>query len=455
MPSPRSKRPRSGRPTAGRWLPLLLVAACAGPPDRLATPPETARRDPYLIAPAIGYVETIDPVVAERLERAYRELMLGGSAGTALAVAQELRDHPGGGPVARVLAAQAYYAEGGCAEVVSQLESVVAEQPAYTAAQLLVGRCREQLGDLPGAATAYHSIATGNALAGARLTAIAPQARSVAVDRIRGWIAAGRIEEARQALDRMQQWAVADATTLSAVSELAGALGDRRLELEMVRRLARQGGAGRELLERQASLELDIGDAGAGLEILEELGRSHPDDPRLAERLDRARFAWRMTMLPDSVRELARSPELDRGQLAAMLYWVFPGVRYTRPAEPVIANDVLDHPHRTEIVRVVNLRLLAVDASLHAFRPGDPAERGDALGALLRILEAGGSGSCLGGSTLAPEMPFEATCELAARCGLLDEAADCLPEAVLSGDSALEMAQRAARDLERRGAGGR
>lgn len=449
MPSLRSKRPCSGRRQVGSWLPLLLLAACAGPSDRLVTPPEIARRDPYLIAPAIGYQGAIDPAVADRLEGAHRELMLGGSAGAALAVAQELRDHPAGGPVARVLAAQAYYVEGGCAEVVTQLAPMVEDHPTYTAAQLLIARCREQLGDLPGAAVSYHAVAAANALAGARLAAIAPQARAVAVDRIRGWIAAGRDDAARQALDGLQRWAVADGATLAAVSELAAALGDRRLELDMVRRLAGQGGAERELLERQASLELDVGDAGAGLEILEDLGRQHPDDQALALRLDRARFAWRMTMVPEAVGGLARSPELDRGELAALLYWVFPSVRYTRPAEAVIANDVLDQPHRTEIVRVANLRLLDVDASLHAFRPGEPAERMDAVRALLRILQAEGRGGCLGGSTVGADLTVEAGCELAARCGLLDEAADCVPNAVLSGPAAMELAGRAARDPER------
>jgi hypothetical protein len=423
---------------------------CAGPADRLATPPQDTRRDPYLIAPAIGYQGPIDPSVAASLEKAYRELMLGGSAGAALAVAQELREHPAGGPVARVLAAQAYYAEGGCSEVVSQLAPLVAELPTYDAAQLLVGRCRELLGDLPGAAAAYHAIAVGNALAGARLAAIAPQARAVAVDRIRGWIAGGRRDEARQALEQLQQWTVADASTLAAVSELAAALGDRRLELDMVRRLARQGGADRDLLERQAALELEAGDAGAGLEILEDLHRSHPDDPDLAVRLDQARFAWRMTMLPEAVRDLARSPVLDRGALATVLYWVFPTVRYTRPAEAVIANDVLDHPHRTEIVRIVNLRILDVDAGLHAFRPAEAAERIQALRGLLRILQAGGKGSCLGGATLGAGLTDEAACELSAVCGLLDEAADCLPNAALSGGALMGLAGRAARHLERK-----
>ncbi|MCZ6726437.1 MAG: hypothetical protein O7A98_03675, partial [Acidobacteria bacterium] len=263
------------------------------------------------------------------------------------------------------------------------------------------------------------------------------------------WLAGEDIEAARAGLTDLKDWAPGDAESLIAVSELAAALGDRRLELEFIRALVGKAVPERAVLERQAQLELDVGNAGAGLAILEQLQLQHPEEPGIGASLERARFDWRLTMLPDSAQGLAASPELDRGQLAALLYWVFPRVRHSRPAKAIIASDVLDHPYRTEIVRVVNLGIMAIDPNLHAFRPHDAAQRADALLGLLRVLERSrGALDCFGGSAVDADLSLESTCELAARCQLLDEPADCLPRATLPGSTAMNMARNATRQLE-------
>ncbi|MEZ5314479.1 MAG: hypothetical protein R2862_13035 [Thermoanaerobaculia bacterium] len=48
--------------------------------------------------------------------------------------------------------------------------------------------------------------------------------------------------------------------------------------------------------------------------------------------------------------------------------------------------DVLDHPAREEIVRIVNLGVMAVDESLHRFVPEATLRRSEAVASLVRLL---------------------------------------------------------------------
>jgi len=450
MLSPPLKRLLSA-PGSGAWpLVLLLAGGCFAPTDRpQPTSSVELRSDPFLVASTTGYTQVVEPAAAAALERAFQELLEGGSGAAAVAAAEELTADATAWAPATVLAAQGYYVDGDCLRAIDTLAEVVERYPGFTAAQLIVGHCRERAADLPGAAAAYVAVSGGNSLARARLSSIAPQARDAAVARIRSWLAGGRTEAARLALDSLQGWAPRDLATLSVVAELAAAIGDRALELATVRLLAKERPE-RALLVRQAALEMAVGDAGAGLQLLEDLRRDYPQDAAIVDSLEQARFAWRTTMLPGPARALGSKPELARGQWAQLLYWVFPGVRYARPAEAVIANDVLDHDCRTEIVRVVNLGIMEVDPNLHAFQPDSSAQRIDALRSLLRLLARDPRAqSCLGGATVGARLSVESACALSARCGLIEEVGDCVPTASLSGPVAMTLARKAARRLER------
>ena len=146
------------------------------------------------------------------------------------------------------------------------------------------------------------------------------------------------------------------------------------------------------------------------------------------------------------MRQAAAGAQIARADFAVLLYWLAPAVRYGRPATAQIATDVLDDPRREEIVRVINLGLMAVDPSVHRFAPDAPLGRDDALAALLRLLSgaAGGPGaSCAEGIAASPRLAGDLLCAAAARCRLIASAADCLPRATLSGGEALELIRRA------------
>jgi hypothetical protein len=193
----------------------------------------------------------------------------------------------------------------------------------------------------------------------------------------------------------------------------------------------------RDLLERRAELELTVGDPSAGLKIVQDLAARNPRDPILAEKLEAAKFRWRLTQLPHGVQEVAAKPELDKADFAVLLYWLVPDVRNSRPSAGRIATDVLENPHQEEIVRVVNLGLMEIDPTLHRFSPAATIRRGPGLRVVLRMLARFGAASCAGDGAGSPDV-----CEPALSCRLISTGEECQSSVPLSGEDAIEILRR-------------
>jgi hypothetical protein len=428
----------------------LLAGACAErlPPARPPAAPEseaasTLRRErAYLLNPLEGYGQTLDPARGERITRAYEALARAGSVAPARQAAAELlAAAPDLGP-AKVLAAQVDFALGNDRAVVERLLPVGDAQPNYTASQLLLGRAAERAGDVPLAYAAFRAVAARNGKAFERtgdLHARALQAVSEQLQAALRGNRADRLAEAERDLALLNAWGPGELPTLEAARALAVARGDARAELEAIKGLSARRANDRALLERRADLELAVGDPGAGLKIVQELADRHPGDPLLAEKLRAAKFRWRLSLLPAEVREMADKPELSRGDLAVLLFWLVPQVRYAKAGAGRIATDVLDDPHRDEIVHVVNLGLMDVDPNLHRFSPAATARRGMALRTLARLLAGfGNQVSCVeaaGGATAA-------ACELGVGCGLVPDEESCAAGEALSGAGAIDWIRR-------------
>jgi hypothetical protein len=211
---------------------------------------------------------------------------------------------------------------------------------------------------------------------------------------------------------------------------VGAAAGDRRAELEALRAIEGAGIDTPAERLRRGSLELEVGDAGEGLAILEREAAARPADPEVRREWLRARVRFRLANSPDPVRRAAAAAELTRADFALLLYWLVPEVRSARGGTTRIATDILDHPAREEIARVANLDLLRVDEALHLFEPDRPLRRLEAFRALARLED--GLGSAAGGG-----QDLAATCARAAAAGWIDEAGDCLPAAAVSGGEAI------------------
>lgn len=395
----------------------------------------------FLRAPTEGYPRAVGPTPQRRLDEAFRKLVEEGETTPASRLSADLLGQNPDLDPARVLAAQVDFVNGIHAGVVSRLEPVVAGQPNYLAAQLLFGRSSEKLGNLIEAVEAYQGIADQSSVASTRANELRTRAVEILALRIEDSLAKGRTADAQRELVRLQEWAPADVRTLESTAAVAAAVGDQELELKALRNLTQRSSASQADIERCAELELEIGDPSTGMRLLESLVAAHPDDTELADKVTRARFTWRLQLLPPEARQLAGDPELTRADFATLLFWLFPDIRYGRAQAATIANDVLDHPHREQIVRVVNMGLMDVDPSVHRFEPYRPLQRGQALASMLRLLARRQPPfACLGGRSAPPSSSF-GVCETAGACGLLPDVADCLPTATVSGREALELSR--------------
>lgn len=462
MPSPPFP-PRRTAPEAGgrhgRWtvaasllVVLLASFACttAAPPPPVREPvqraPEPLALDPadrsYLIDPFDGYPHDVGPEARERLTNVWRDLLLAGDVEGALRVSAELREGDPDLLPAHVLAAQVDFAAGEHRRVVERLLPVGDQVPTYTASQMLLGRAAEHLGDVPLAYSAFRAVAARSPLALRRAGEMHPRAMEIVANRLNEALRIEDLGEARKQLGLLQSWGPSEINTLEAMVRVAEAFDDRAAELAAVKDLSARRPGERRLLERLAELELTVGDPSAGLNIIQDLAARNPRDPVLAQKLESAKFRWRLSQLPQGVQTVASKAELNKADLAVLLYWLVPDVRNSRPSAGRIATDVLDNPHQQEIVRVVNLGLMEVDPTLHRFSPESQVRRGAALRVVLRTMARFGAGACAGGNVSSGNV-----CEAAVACGLVASGEACLPGEPLSGAEGVEILRRSLKHL--------
>ncbi len=427
---------------------MPLLAACAGArpappappaPEPLALP---ERGEDYLLDPLAGTPQGVSAETFARLRDAHARLLAEGALTAAEAAAQDLLAQDPDLAPAGVLLAQVEFARGRFREAAGILEPVARAHPAYPAAQVLLGRSLERLGDIPAAYAAYRAVAAASRLAFERTGALHSRALEVTANRVGEAVRMRDLGVARRHLALLREWGPSEELTFEAARQVAAVEGDLRAELAAVQPLSERRPDDRSLLERRAELELEVGDPGKGLEIVQRLADRHPGDPALARKLDQAKFRWRVSLLPPGVQAIVGKPELTRSELAVLLYWLVPSVRHARPAAGRIATDVLEHSHQEELMRVVNLGLLDVDPRLHRVFPDGAARRGTALRSLQRLLRmVQKSLPCLAGGEADPG--GEALCETAARCGLVAAPEDCRAQDPLAGPEALDLIRRA------------
>lgn len=444
-PSNRCRR-SSGGALGALAAAALVIAGCAsgGGPEVPPTDPLLERERPFLPSPLEGYPLTLPATEERALEAAHGGLFAAGGGARAGALARDLLAADPGLHPASLLLAQVAFLDRDFDTALDLARPLLAELPDYRAAGLLVARAAEATGDLPEAYAAYRGLAASSELARRKRDELEARAIEIVSHRVDDALARNRVDDAVSGLEQLSEWAPESDAALEAQRKIGAATGDQPSELGAVRTLTARRPDDLELRERHADLELAAGEASTGLRILQELSAAAPDDRRLADKLARAKFRWRLVLLPPRARRLVELGELTRGDFAVMLYWLFPSVRYSVAGSATIASDVLDHPAREEIVRVANLGLMRVDPTVHRFDPDAPLYRRTALAALLRLLDREEPRvACLGPSAGGSWLSTERVCTFASRCGLIDEPAECFASAAVSGNAAADMSRRA------------
>lgn len=429
---------------AGVLLFLAFLAACASTPEpapRPHIPPELA---PYFLDPQADYRMAAASELETRVRQAFGVLRYGGDLESARAAIESLAAEEPGFHPARVLLAQLALIDGDAGRARDLLVPVCAEHPGYLPCQMLLGRAAESLGDPVLAFEAYRRAKDGSSVARERMAALEPRAFEITSEHIQGLIDRGHLEEARGELEELETWAGDEQAVLSLWREWALDEGDVEREMEVLSRLRELDPGEASVPERLADLHLISGDIRSALDLLEELVARHGDDPALAEKLERAKFRWRLQLLPQHVQEIASKSVLSRSDLATLLFWLVPAVRYADVTDPPIATDILDHPRRQEILPVMFLGLVPVDENLHRFSPEEPATRVLSLRALLGLVALDDTKiACL--STLEVRslgQSADFVCRKSAACRLIPEPADCLAQARISGPDALDLFRR-------------
>ncbi|MEM1180602.1 MAG: hypothetical protein AAGM22_19810 [Acidobacteriota bacterium] len=427
---------------------LLWTGGCAtgGPETPVFSIPGAER--PYLIDPVSGYPLALSAAEADQVKGLFSRLVSGDDPKVVARDAAALATSSPALLAASVAAAQAHFVAGSAKAASDAVGPVLDELPDYLAAALLAARLDERAGRVLEAHDRYSSVTDSSRLAAERSQDLRPRAQEIIAARFDDALNRGRFDDAEAALERLELYDLGTLPTLEAKQRLLNASGDAAGELEVIRELT-------EISDdsfyerRRADLELEIGDVRSGLDIFERLASASPDDAELAEGLARAKFLWRLELLPPEVKTIGRLGELARADLASLLYWLFPDVRYSAVDNPPIAADILEHPKQREILRVLDLDLMAVDEALHRFRPAEMATRSDLLQALLGLLMSSDPPlGCLSSEARrsAASQPRRWVCTRSADCGLIRDSLSCLPEATLAGAEALELV-RVAQEL--------
>lgn len=407
----------------------LVAARCTttAPMPPAATPQGDDR---YLIDPRTGYDDTLSPNLATRFETAWRYIVAGNELEARKALADVNKAAPGYRPALlaeaaldiragrldaardkaqraqehapEYLAARVYEAEVAVREqrtrVAYDLYRDIATQPnaPETARERLAQLEESMFNDLYAAAQSAPDAESVRLLREAlAFNAAAIEPRILLSQKL---LAQKQYEEARKEIDPLLNTAADRAEVQVILAEVE--VGKGRFQDAIVRydRLAR---------------------------------RTH--DARYEQRLDEIKREWSAANMPAHYRAALDSPAITRADLAILLYWTVPSVRFAQNlGSPPIAIDV-EVAGRDEIIRAIAMGLYDVDPVTRRVSPGRvvPASRFASL--LARVLTLRG----------APCARGVASDRVLSACGVSEPAGSDTPVTGRDAQRALEQVARA------------
>ena len=116
-----------------------------------------------------------------------------------------------------------------------------------------------------------------------------------------------------------------------------------------------------------------------------------PDDqPEKGPGLRRSKLRWRISVMPEYVREAVVSPELNRAELAVILVTLAPKVETLPGGQVPLLSDIMNLPSQDEILTAARFGLVDSDRLEHRFNPKrlvTEAEVRSSITTLSRLLE--------------------------------------------------------------------
>jgi tetratricopeptide (TPR) repeat protein len=376
---------------------LLLAAAlfagrCASTPPPAAAP---AGEDRYLIDPRTGYVSTLNASQARKFDAAWQAAIAGDPADARRRLDQLGRALPDYAPV--VLAGAALdIRTNRLAQAAQTVRALLEKSKDYTAAKVYEAEIAFREKRYRAAWDLYRSIAAGKEVPPTVAIRLNELQSRVFDETLTAAKAATSDEETirllREALSLRSD--AFEPRILLAGRLLARAEYDEaRKEIEPLLNTAADRSEVQEIL---AEIDAGKGRYEEAIVRYERLSK-RTKDPRHAQRLEEIKRDWSAANMPPYYRAALASDAVTREQLAVLLYWNVPSVRFARNLPtPPIATDVPDLEGREEVIRAIALGLYEVDPVTRLVYPDRVVTRERVARLLARVLTVHGAACARG-----------------------------------------------------------
>lgn len=364
---------------------LGLVGACAGrlPPVPAATSPHY----PEFIFPSVPPALARDAAAAERHQRGWRFLQANDLRNAerefSTALKKNARFFPSDAGLGYVCLAQEDYRS-----ALGRFDLALRQSASYPSA--LVGRGDALLGlarplDALKAFEAALAADPSLTIAGQRVQVLQLRTLQAEIANARRAADAGRYDEGRQAYQRAIAASPESAFLYRDLGTVQRKQGDTGAALEAFRKaVAMDPGDARSLVQLGELLEAQ-GDFDGAVQAFTQAGAIEPSDALTAQ-LGRARERASIARLPAEFGEIAGTPRLTRGDLAALIGVHFATLLEAQQSrDTVLITDSRGHWAAPWILSVVRSGVMEVNVN-HTFQPRHAVARLDLARAMSRLL---------------------------------------------------------------------
>lgn len=415
---------------------LLAMAAACAPVDAPAPVVTPSGDDRYLVDPRMGYRGTVAEGVDARFENAWRWVLAGNETEARTRLDDVQRRSPAYLP-AWLADVALHMRSGRLVEARSAVDAILRREPDYLAARIYDAEITAREGQTRRAADLYAALV---AVPGAppivnerlaQLEATLFEQLSAAASQ-----AASDAEAARLLREALAVRPEAIEARILLVQKLVGQrlFDDARRELDPLLDTAADR---TEVQEMLAEIDFGRGRYEEAIARYDRLAR-RTREPRYEQRLATIKREWSAANMPAHFRAALSSPALTRAELATLLFWTVPSIRFAQNVgAPSIAVDIEDVAGREEMIRAIAIGLYDVDPVTRRVSPYRQVTASRLLAHAARVL-------ALRGAACARGIPQE---QILGACGVRHSLGTMLPDEPVTGAQAHALLEQLARLL--------
>jgi tetratricopeptide (TPR) repeat protein len=416
-------------------LAMTIVAASCAPVD--VPPPAVTPQgeDRYLLDPRTGFAGTVAPQVAKKFDTAWRYALAGNASEARRRLDEILKTNPDYVPA--LLAQSALEIQAGRFDAASAgVAEAIERAPDSVAARVYEAEIAFRGGQTRVAYDLYRKIAA---------RPDAPPTANERVSQLQETIFDELYTAAQTASDAEAVRVLREALAINAGDIDARILLSRKLvaqkQFDEARKeldpLLNSVADRAEIQEMLAEIEVGRGRYQEAIVRLDRLAR-RTKDPRYERRLEEIKQEWSAANMPAHFHTALASTALTRAELATLLYWTVPSIRFAQNlGAPTIAVDLEDVQGRDEMIRAIALGLYDVDPVTRRVGPLRQVTAGRLSALLARVLT-------LRGAACARGLTHE---RVLAACSVTDPLATYPPDALVTGRDAQRALDQIAKKL--------